>query len=201
MLLLFYNLSTIISQHLCNGKGDFFDFNWVYCIICDMEICLILHNIRSIYNVGAILRTAEGLGVSRVICSGYTPWFEKPELLPHLASKLQHQIHKTALGAEETLEVEWSEDILARLEDLKKAGFLVVGLENNIDREIVSLDSLKGRLNRKVALVVGEEVEGIPPELYGLIEIFTEIPMQGQKESFNVSVATGIALYALNHDI
>ena len=166
-----------------------------------MEIILVLHNIRSTYNVGAILRTAEGLGVSKVVCSGYTPWFKKPGLLPHLSSKLGRQIHKSALGAEEMLEILWAEDILSYLRALKAEGFQVVGLENNIDRETVALPDLAGRVGGKVVLLLGEEVSGIPLELHSAIDLFAEIPMKGQKESFNVSVAAGIALYALSYDV
>ncbi|MDO5480658.1 MAG: TrmH family RNA methyltransferase, partial [Candidatus Saccharibacteria bacterium] len=74
-----------------------------------MEVVLILHNIRSCYNVGAILRTAEGFGVSSVILSGYTPRIHDPKLLPHLREKLDKEIHKTALGAEDLVKTEVAE--------------------------------------------------------------------------------------------
>ena len=165
-----------------------------------MEIVLVLHNIRSTYNVGAILRTAEGFGVSKVICSGYTPWFRKSGLLPHLSSKLQHQIQKSALGAEEMLEVEWADDLPRKLAELKSAGFLVTGLENNLGSSTTLLTDpgLKDKLPARVVLILGEEVAGIPPEIRKLINLFLEIPMKGQKESFNVSVAAGIALFKLS---
>ena len=70
-----------------------------------------LHNIRSCYNVGAILRTCEGFGVLRVILSGYTPRVGDKNLLPHLREKLDHEIHKTALGAEEMLDIYACDDI------------------------------------------------------------------------------------------
>ena len=168
-----------------------------------MEIILGLHNIRSTYNVGAILRTAEGLGVSKVICSGYTPWFKKPGLLPHLVSKLQRQIHKSALGAEEMLETDWTKDIVSELERLKELGYQIVGLENNLKGETVLLSdpNCRAKLGDKVVLLLGEEVEGIPEELHDSIELFLEIPMKGQKESFNVSVAAGIALFFLSYNV
>ena len=87
-----------------------------------MEIVLVLDNIRSTYNVGAILRTAEGFGVSRVILSGYTPRVNDASLLPHLREKLNHEIHKTALGAEEMLEIYSSHDIITDLSEYKKSG-------------------------------------------------------------------------------
>ena len=76
-----------------------------------MKLILILDNIRSTYNVGAILRSAEGFGASKVILSGYTPRVHDRSLLPHLREKLDHEIHKTALGAEEMLDIYSSDDI------------------------------------------------------------------------------------------
>lgn len=165
-----------------------------------MEIIVALHNIRSTYNVGAILRSCDGFGVKGTILSGYTPNWADSELLPHLADKLERQIAKTALGAEKTVKITSSKDILADLKALKEKGWQIVGLENNIaDSRLLALNSpkLKEKLGEKVVLMLGEEVEGIDSSLYDLIDLFVEIPMKGQKESFNVSVATGIALYGL----
>lgn len=165
-----------------------------------MRLVLVLDNIRSTYNVGAILRTAEGLGVEKVILSGYTPRVHDANLLPHLRDKLDREIHKTALGAEDMLEIYSSGDIFKELKKLKNRGWQVVGLENNIQGvRLVSLSDprLKGELADKAVLVLGEEVEGIAKGLYELIDLFVEIPMRGQKESFNVSVAAGIAMYGI----
>ena len=162
---------------------------------------MILHNIRSTYNVGAILRTAEGFAVEQVVLSGYTPRVHDARLLPHLRDKLDKQIKKTALGAEEYVKIATSEDILATLGELKKQGWQLVGLENNLaDERLFLLDDpkLKTRLGEKIVLVLGEEVNGIDQVVRDLLDIFVEIPMWGRKESFNVSVATGIALYALS---
>jgi len=150
--------------------------------------------------VGAILRTAEGFGVEKVILSGYTPRVHDENLLPHLREKLDKQIHKTALGAEDMLEIESVDDVREGLERLKRDGWQIVGLENNIsDREICKLNdnSLGQKLGDKVVLVLGEEVHGIDYSLHDIIDLFIEIPMKGQKESFNVSVATGIAVYGI----
>ena len=165
-----------------------------------MELILVLDNIRSTYNVGAILRTAEGLGISRVILSGYTPRVNDANLLPHLREKLNHEIHKTALGAEKMLDIYASDDIISDLKNLKKEGWRIVGLENNIEnRELIKLNDkgLKTKLTDKVVLILGEEVNGIDYSLYDIIDLFLEIPMKGKKESFNVSVAAGIAMYAI----
>ena len=148
---------------------------------------LVLDNIRSCYNVGAILRTAEGFGVEKVILSGYTPRVHDVRLLPHLREKLDREIHKTALGA-------------ARLDELKEQGWKVVGLENNIsDVPLFQLNdkALSEKLSNMVVLILGEEVHGISKEVVAKVDLFVEIPMKGQKESFNVSVAAGIATYAI----
>lgn len=165
-----------------------------------MELILAVHNIRSCYNVGAILRSAEGFGVERVILSGYTPRIHDAKLLPHLREKLDHEIHKTALGAEEMLDIYSCDDIILELNRLKKQGWQVMGLENNIEsNKLIKLNDkrLSEKLTDKVVLVLGEEVKGIDYSLYDIIDLFVEIPMRGQKESFNVSVAAGIALYGI----
>ena len=167
-----------------------------------MELILVLDNIRSTYNVGAILRTAEGFGVSRVILSGYTPRVHDESLLPHLRDKLDREIHKTALGAEDMLDIYSCGDIFKELDKLKKDDWQIIGLENNIeDAQIYRLNSsgLKQKIAKKVVLILGEEVNGIDSSLYDLIDLFVEIPMKGKKESFNVSVAAGIAIYGLEN--
>lgn len=159
-----------------------------------------IHNIRSCYNVGAILRTAEGLGVEKVILSGYTPRVHDKNLLPHLRDKLDREIHKTALGAEEMVNIYSSGDIFSDLQKFKEQGWQIVGLENNIENvPICALNNpeLKTKITDKVILILGEEVHGIDYSLHDIIDLFVEIPMQGQKESFNVSVAAGIAMYGI----
>lgn len=163
-----------------------------------MELIVVLHNIRSAYNVGAILRTAEGFGVRKVILSGYTPKVNDLNLLPHLREKLNREIHKTALGAEEMLDIYSSGDIISDLIKLKKDSWRVVGLENNIrDDRLRRLNEAGLKLGEKVVLVLGSEVNGIDYALYDMIDVFLEIPMRGKKESFNVSVASGICMYVI----
>jgi len=157
------------------------------------EIIVIAHNIRSTHNIGSIFRTCEGFGVSKIIISGYSPY---PKLihetrLPHLVEKLTNQIHKTALGAETMVECEYTENL--NLELFKKQGFVIVGLEQ--DKKSIPINKYK--VPKKIALLIGEEVSGITDDLRILCDNIIEIPMCGKKESFNVSVATGIALYAL----
>lgn len=158
------------------------------------EIIVIAHNIRSTHNIGAIFRTCEGLGVSKIIVSGYSPY---PKLqrndtrLPHIAEKLTAQIHKTALDAEMIVPFEYQE--IPDFEPLKQQGYRVVGLEQD-KRSVMLNDYSKPD---KIALLLGEEVNGITDEMRAECDDLIEIPMFGQKESFNVSVAAGIALYAL----
>jgi 23S rRNA (guanosine2251-2'-O)-methyltransferase len=157
------------------------------------EIIIIAHNIRSTHNVGSLFRTAEGFGVKKIILSGYTPYpaLDDDTRLPHISGKLTDQIHKTALGAERIVPFEYRE--LPDFEDLTQSGYRIVGLEQ--DQRSVSLSEYSPP--EKIALILGEEVNGIESALLDHCEDIIEIPMQGQKESFNVSVAAGIALYAL----
>ena len=157
------------------------------------EIIVIVHNIRSIHNVGSIFRTAEGFGVQKIILSGYTPYprIENDTRLPHIADKLTAQIHKTALGAEKIVPFTYLETL--DLGTLDLAGYRLIALEQN-DQSINLRDYDPPA---KIALLLGEEVHGITPELLAQVDDIVEIPMQGKKESFNVSVATGIALYGL----
>lgn len=161
------------------------------------QIIVIAHNIRSTHNVGSIFRTAEGFGVARIILSGYTPY---PHLaddprLPHLSRKITEQIHKTALGAEELVPFEYQP--VVDLAALKSHGYRIVGLEQAA--RSVSLRNYTPP--EKIALVLGEEVEGIPDDLLEQCEDILEIPMKGQKESFNVSVAAGVAIYVLSEGL
>lgn len=119
------------------------------------------------------------------------------KLLPHLRDKLDREIHKTALGAEDMLDIYSCDDIRAELKRLRDAGFTIVGLENNIPEKTVEVGKFDRAPVDKIVLILGEEVHGINSELYDLIDTFVEIPMKGKKESFNVSVAAGIAMYEL----
>lgn len=165
-----------------------------------LEITLVLHNIRSTYNVGAILRTAEGLGVSQVVLSGYTPKYNDPKLLPHLREKLNRQIAKSALGAETLVPQIIVDDLPSWLEQQK--GQTIIGLENNLSSDEQKKRLVLGRPHRQfdnIILILGEEVNGIPETVKNQCDIFLEIPMFGQKESFNVSVAAGIAIWGLQN--
>lgn len=159
------------------------------------DIVVIAHNIRSTHNVGAILRTCDGFGIKEVIFSGYTPFprQDNDPRLPHIADKITRDIHKTALGAEISVAHRLVTELKDELVSLKAQGYRVVGLEQ--DEQSIVLTSYHPE--QKTALLLGEERYGLTPELVGLCDDLVEIPMLGRKESFNVSIATGIALYHL----
>ena len=156
------------------------------------SITLLLHNIRSTHNVGSIFRTADGFGVKRIILTGYTPYpsNQNDSRLPHIADKLTRQINKTALGATASVPFEYVNNILTWL-DINTLP-LVALEQSNTSMHIRDFSKPD-----EFVLVLGEEVEGIHPAILERCDYIVEIPMSGMKESFNVSVATGIALYAL----
>lgn len=140
---------------------------------------LIIPNIRSGHNVGAMFRTADGAGVDKIYICGYSP---RP---PH------KEILKVSLGAEQTVPWEWARYTVPLLKKLKTAGYRLVALEQT--KKSVTL--YKWQPTFPLALIVGNEVAGIPPKLLKLCDEFVEIPMHGEKSSLNVSVAGGIVLY------
>lgn len=146
---------------------------------------IILEDIRSAYNVGAIFRTADASGVSKVFLTGYTPApidrFGRP----------QPEIQKTSLSASATMpweKVESMEELIARL---KSEGVIVVAVE--LAPGSLSLKDFTEP--EHVAYIVGNEVDGVTKETLALADVIVELPMLGQKESLNVSVTTGIILY------
>jgi tRNA G18 (ribose-2'-O)-methylase SpoU len=157
------------------------------------DIVLIAHDIRSCHNVGSLLRTAEGLGVTKVYLTGYTPYPEEvnDKRLPHIAKKLHLQISKTALGAEDIINWEHKVEILPLLDELETAGYKLLALEQS--NTSIPLPQFKP--TNKIAMLIGREVEGIDTDLLKRIPDHVEIPMLGKKESFNVVQATAIALY------
>jgi 23S rRNA (guanosine2251-2'-O)-methyltransferase len=162
-----------------------------------LQIALVLHNVRSTHNVGSILRSADGFGVSKVYLTGYTPYPEQEndERLPHLRTKLNQQIHKTALGAEKNVSWQYEYDIKIAIDNLKTSGFLITALEQSKNAEHLN----NYRAKQDIALIVGNEVKGIEQEVLDLADICIEIPMQGKKESFNVAIAASIAMYHLRN--
>jgi tRNA G18 (ribose-2'-O)-methylase SpoU len=159
------------------------------------SLILIAHDIRSAHNVGALFRTASGVGVEKIYLTGYTLVPARPGKL--YLSRAEKDLAKTALGAESSVLYEKQESVKECIEQLKNDGYEIVGLEQSG----VSVDYRTPPAGDKVALLIGTEVEGIPSELQNLCDTLYEIPMAGTKNSLNVSVATGIALYQLRSNL
>lgn len=160
------------------------------------KIVFIAHDIRSAHNIGSILRTADGLGINNVYLTGFSPYPGQPEdaRLPHEVAKVSNKIHKTALGAEKTLGIR-HDDVFSLIEDLKKQGYIIVGLEQ--DPNSIKLADLSN--DKSYAIILGREVEGLDKTILESCDVVVEIPMYGSKESFNVSVAAAIAGYHLTY--
>lgn len=152
-----------------------------------LDTVLVLVDIRSVHNVGAIFRTADAAGVAKIFCTGYTP---TPK---DRFGKVRQDIKKTALGAEETVVWESVPKAGVLLRRLKREGYVIVGLE----QDARAVDYRKLKLKQKIALVVGNETEGLSRAVLSVCGAIVEIPMRGKKESLNVSVATGIALFRI----
>lgn len=160
-----------------------------------MEVVLIAHDIRSTHNVGSLARSADGFGVRTIYCTGITPYIynSKDERLPHIRKKTAADIHKTALGAETTVDILHAPSIENLIKDLKRRGFKVAALEQS--ESSIPLTSFKSV--NKLALILGTETTGLPAGIQKLCDQILEIPMLGNKESLNVSVAGAIAMYEL----
>ena len=138
-------------------------------------------------NVGAMFRTADAVGIDKIYLTGYTP-----APLDRFGRK-RKDLAKSALGAEEFVKWEQKKNIISLLSKLKKDGFLIIGIEQ--DKK--SVDYKKVKLKNKNAFIVGTEVSGIPKNILKKCEVIAEISMRGKKESLNVSVATGVALFRM----
>lgn len=157
------------------------------------DIVLVAHNLRSTHNVGSLLRTAEGLGVQKVILSGYTPHpaHENDRRLPHEAAKIAKDINKTALGAEDMVRWEYHAEILPVLEKMRRNGYVIAALEQTDDAHLLH----KYHPPHRIVIVLGREVEGVDPEVLDACDTVLEIPMFGKKESYNVVQAAAMALF------
>ena len=149
------------------------------------EYVVILPDIRSVHNVGAIFRTCDAVGVSRIILSGYTP-------TPiDRFGRTRSDFAKSALGSEKTVPWEYVESVTRQITKLKKEGFVIIGIEQDES----SIDYKKVKIPAKAVFVFGTETTGMTKDLIGQCGVIAEIPMNGMKESLNVSVAAGIVLY------
>ena len=163
-----------------------------------MCILLVLDNLRSAHNVGSILRTADATGILSVICVGTTPHPALAgDLRPgHVAARNTREIAKTALGAEKSISISYESDLKETLKGLRDQGVIILSLEQS-DQSIPLFD-FKPAQNTRYGLILGNEVDGINLAVLKDTDIILEIPMNGSKESLNVAVAAGIAMYQLN---
>lgn len=146
---------------------------------------LIIENIRSAYNVGAMFRTADGAGVSKIFLVGYTP------TPVDRFGRVQSEISKTSLGASEIIPWEVAQDSQAVITKLQAHGVHVVAIEQSS----VSVSLKEFVVPQQVAYVMGNEVTGVEATTLALVDQVVDIPMLGHKESLNVSVAAGIVMY------
>jgi len=147
----------------------------------------IFYNIRSAYNVGSMFRTADAAGVTKIYLVGHTP-----APLDRFG-RFRKDIAKAALGAEKTIPWEYEKEILPLLTKLKKENCQIIAIEQSEK----SLDYKKVKIKAECAFIVGNEVTGLPKEVLEVADVIAEIPMNGKKESLNVSVAFGVALFRM----
>lgn len=146
-----------------------------------LPVTVLLDNIRSLYNVGAFFRTADGAGAERLILSGIT------------GCPPNNAITKTALGAQESVAWERVSDPRTRLDQLREAGYEAAAVETAPH----AVDLFDWKPCFPVCLLFGNEVDGVRPELLDRCDVFVRIPMLGVKHSLNVATAGGVVLYEL----
>ena len=144
-------------------------------------VVLVLDNIRSAHNVGSAFRTADAFGIDKIYLCGIC------------ACPPSAEIHKSALGAEQSVPWEHCDDTIAALRSLREQGYTLVSVEQSEDS--VSLDAFVREPERKYAVVFGNEVDGVQQDAVDLSDIVLEIPQWGTKHSLNVSVAVGVVLW------
>ncbi len=152
-----------------------------------MSMVLILDNIRSIFNVGSIFRTAECVGVSKIYLVGVTP---SPI---DRFGRIRKDLAKVALGAERNISWEHADSVETLIKKLREDGYQIVALE----QAKISTDYKKFRPKFPVAILFGEERHGISSDILKKCDHVIEITMMGKKESLNVSVAAGVALFRI----
>ena len=157
----------------------------------DKKLSLILHDIRSAYNVGAIFRSADGSGITKIYLSGYTPL--PPRIDKIYKTKAEKMIEKTALGAQENVLWEHCDDLDMLLEKLKLENCIIIALE----KTDAAIEINKYDCDFPAVLILGNEVDGVSDQILKKCDAVVSIPMRGVKESLNVSVAAGIAMYQL----
>jgi len=146
------------------------------------DLLIALHNVRSMYNVGAAFRNADAFGIRKILISGFTPAPPRAE------------ITKTAIGAEKYVDWEQSENIDQSISELKTEGYHIIGMEQTDNSKLITDYNIEP--DNKICILFGNEVTGLDKDVLHLVDTFLEIPQYGHKHSLNVSVTVGITLYA-----
>ncbi|MDZ4832454.1 MAG: TrmH family RNA methyltransferase [Candidatus Melainabacteria bacterium] len=146
---------------------------------------VLVEDVRSLWNVGSIFRTADGAGFEHVSLSGIT------------GSPPRKEIEKVSLGAEQVISWDYERNPMVVLNRLKAQNMQIVGLEKNDSSILLSDALMEERIRQPMCLVVGNEVSGLSPQVLSLCELTCHLPMRGMKESLNVAVAYGIAAYMI----
>ena len=146
-----------------------------------LPVVIVLDNIRSLFNVGAVFRTADAFRISAIHLCGIT------------ATPPHREIHKTALGATESVEWEYFEDVIISINSLREQGYKVYAIEQT--DQSIEMGNWKLDAEEKVAVVFGNEVKGVSESILPLAHACIEIPQYGTKHSLNVSVSAGIVIW------
>jgi tRNA G18 (ribose-2'-O)-methylase SpoU len=153
------------------------------------KLSVVVEDVRSLWNVGSIFRSADGAGFEHVFLSGIT------------GSPPRKEIEKVSLGAEQVISWNYLVNPLEALLQLRKANVQIIGLEKSDDSVLLSEAIYRNELKRPMCLVVGNEVSGLSPQVLSSCELVCHLPMRGMKESLNVAVAYGIAAYMIAQDV
>lgn len=148
-----------------------------------LPVTVILDDVRSQYNVGSVFRTCDAFRIERIILCGITCTPQNSLI----------EIHKTALGAEETVDWQYSNDCCSTVSEFKKSGYRIIAVEQVHDS--IKLDEFKAEPDTKYAIVLGNEVKGVNQSVVDLCDMSLEIPQYGTKHSLNVSVSAGMVIW------
>lgn len=152
-----------------------------------LSLVLVLDNVRSMHNVGAVFRSSDAFLVEEIILGGFTP---KP---PH------RDIRKVAIGATESVNWAYYKNTLQAIDDLESRGYAIVAVEQT--EESIDLKDFEFDKNQKWAIVLGNEVDGVSQEIIDRMNDCIEIEQYGTKHSLNVSICAGIVLWKANSDL
>jgi len=148
-----------------------------------IPLIVILDNVRSLHNVGSVFRTSDAYCVEKIILCGIT------------ATPPNAEIHKSALGAEFSIDWSYYKETTEAVEELKQAGYIILAIEQAHDS--INMDTFKAKKGKKYAVILGNEVKGVQQSVIDLSDDCLELPQFGTKHSLNVSVTAGIIIWEL----